>query len=153
EVPVGGRHKALTDCTVEKLANMAPAPAEQAQPRRLTARGARLLQVGRALLRDLRALAEEPLLQSDEPEPVADLYYETAAMLDTVLRTVPAFPESPSAQARLCDGLEGVLDVAGERLGGLRVGLAQRRRHADQLDRLTEFLAGAASGHALSLDV
>jgi hypothetical protein len=69
-----------------------------------------------------------------------------------VLRTVPAFPDAPSAQARLSDGLEGVLGVATERLGILKVGLSERRRHSDQLDCLTEFLADAASGHVLSLD-
>jgi HD-GYP domain-containing protein (c-di-GMP phosphodiesterase class II) len=152
EVAVGARHNAMIDSTLRQLSAAAAPENETPLPaRRLTARGARLLQLGRESLRELRQLADEPLLQADEPEPLTDLYQQTAAMLDTVLRTVPAFPDAPSAQARLCDGLEGVLDVVTERVATLKAGLGERRRQTDQVERLTAFLSALAAGHAPEL--
>jgi hypothetical protein len=152
DVAVGARHNALIDSTLRQLSAAAAPETEAPLPaRRLTARGARLLQLGREALRELRQLADEPLLQADEPEPLTDLYQQTAAMLDTVLRTVPAFPDAPSVQARLCDGLEGVLDVVTERVGILKAGLGERRRRSDQIERLTQFLDALAAGQAPEL--
>src|SRR5262249_28377243 len=125
KIATGSRQNALLDAVLRPVA----ADAQQAQqarretpprPARLTARAARLLRRGRELLGQLRALAEEPLLQGDSPHAAAELYHETAAMLDTVLRTLMTFPEAPGAQARLCDGLDAVLNVVVDRLGILQ---------------------------------
>src|SRR5438094_622508 len=76
-----------------------------ALPTQLTARAGRVLKQCRDLVGQLRTFAEEPLLQ-DLADPLAVYYRETAGMIDTVLRTVQSFPEAPSAQIRLCEGLE-----------------------------------------------
>src|SRR5262245_9108711 len=150
QVAAGARHNALIEGALGPTAAATEAPA---LPRRLTARGARLLHFGRDLLGELRRLAEEPLLSADASEPLADLYRETAAMLDTMLRALPAFPEAAAAQARLCDGLEGVLGVVTERLGLLRASVAERRRQLAQVDRLMQLLEALAAERPLTVDV
>src|SRR5262249_56948006 len=112
---------------------------------------ARPSSVGSGAIQHPPTLAKEPPLQADEPEPPTALHQQPAAMPDTVLRTVPAVPDAPSAQARLCDGLEGVLDVVTERLGILKAGLGERRRQRDQVERLTAFLSALAAGHGPEL--
>src|SRR5437763_996427 len=73
-------------------------------------------------------------------DPLGGLYRETVAMTDTVLRTVQAFPESPSAQIRLCEGLEAILNVVAERLTALTAAVAARRRERGRLEALADLL-------------
>src|SRR5205823_1858444 len=115
KVAAGARQHVLLDAGLRQL-TPGPAGAGASLPAQLTARAARLLRRGGELLGQLRALGEEPLLQRDEDDPVGVLYRETVAMTDTVLRTVQAFPEVPSAQIRLCEGLEVILGVVADRL-------------------------------------
>ncbi len=151
KVAQGARHNALIEGSIRELPGTAPAAEPAPVPRRLSARGARLLQRARDLLGQLRHLAEEPLLQNDS-DALAKLYRETAAMLDTVLRTVQAFPEAPSAQARLCDGLEAVLEVVSQRLSLLHASLQDRQRQANQVHRLAELLEALVRGDAPPLE-
>src|SRR5262249_47376013 len=61
EVAVGARHNAMIDSTLRQLSASATPPNEAPlPPRRLTARGARLLHLGRESLHELRQLADEP---------------------------------------------------------------------------------------------
>lgn len=148
-VATGAWHNALLDSAAREAApDRGPAPL----PRRLTARGARLLHRGRDLLHELRSLADEPLVNNAPPDSLSDMYHETAAMLDTVLRTVPAFPEAPSVQARMCDGLHGVLGVVADRLALLRASVAVGRQHLQQIQDLSDFLENLAAGRKLDLD-
>jgi hypothetical protein len=115
-------------------------------PTQLTARASRLLQRAQDLLRRLRTLAAEPLLQCDDADPLAVRYRETVAMTDTVVRTVQAFPNAPSAQLRLCAGLEIVLGLAAERLAGVVALVEQRRQDDHRLQTLADLLTGLAEG-------
>ena len=54
--------------------------------------------------------------QHPAADPLARLYRETAAMTDSTLRMVQAFPDAPSAQLKLCEGLEAIINVAAHRL-------------------------------------
>src|SRR2546423_1347660 len=96
KVVAGGRQSALLDTALRQLP--AGAGGDGATlPAQLPARAARLLKRACALLGRLRGLGDEPLLHGDG-DALAAQYRETLAMTDTVLRTVQAFPEAPSAQ-------------------------------------------------------
>jgi HD-GYP domain-containing protein (c-di-GMP phosphodiesterase class II) len=107
-------------------------------PVRLTARASRLLQKGRELLDPLRRLNEEPILRAEPP--LVQRHLEIASLIDAVLRGVQHFPETPSVQIRLCEGLEAMLGVASDRLTALSEGVSQRQRRAASLAKLVEIL-------------
>src|SRR5262249_37053965 len=79
-----------------------------------------------------------------DADPLAVRYRETVAMTDTVLRTVQAFPNAPSTQLRMCEGLEVILDLVADRLTGIRAVTEQRRRESEWLHTLGELLSGLA---------
>ena len=120
-------------------------------PVRLSHRSRRLLKEGRELLTQLRALADEPLLHFDSADAVAKLYHETAAILDTAMRTIQAFPASSIAQARLCDGLEPMLAIVAERIDVIKVGLDVRKQETRTMSTLAELLAKLASGELTTI--
>jgi HD-GYP domain-containing protein (c-di-GMP phosphodiesterase class II) len=150
KVAAGARQHALLDTSLRQLA---PGPAGEGTslPAQLTARAARLLRRGGELLGQLRVFGEEPLLEHDEDDPVAVLYGETVAMTDTVLRTVQAFPEAPSAQIRLCAGLEVTLGVIADRLASLTAAVAARRRDRGRIDALADLLGALATGQPVEM--
>jgi HD-GYP domain-containing protein (c-di-GMP phosphodiesterase class II) len=118
-------------------------------PGRLTARAARLLQRGRQLLDQLRELSDEPVLLTEAA--LSQRHRELATLIDSVLRGVQHFPETPSVQIRLCEGLETMLDVVADRLAGLTQGVTLRRRRAARLDRLAEVLRRLADEQPFDL--
>jgi HD-GYP domain-containing protein (c-di-GMP phosphodiesterase class II) len=144
QVAAGARSSHLLDGALRQL----PATPEEAPtlPRQLTARAHRLLLRGRDLLDQLRRLAEEPLLAPGGADPLADHYRETTAMADIALRLVQAFPDAPSAQLRLCEGLDTVLGTVAERLAHLRAALGRHRQEADCVEALADFLTGLHAG-------
>jgi hypothetical protein len=150
KVAAGARQHSLLDAGLRQL-TAGPAGEGASLPAQLTARAARLLRRGGELLGQLRTLGEEPLLQGDEDDPVAVLYRETATMTDTVLRTVHAFPEAPSAQIRLCAGLEVILGVVADRLASLTAALAARRREQGRIDALADLLGTLAAGQPVEM--
>ena len=159
----GTRQSTLVDRSFRQLEE-APDPADVgALPRQLTARARRLLVMGQELLATLRGLASsfatEPHAQKsdaiqelgvwpglDAADPLTARYRDTVAMLDTALRTVQAYPDSPSVQLRLCDGLEATLGVVSERIGYLQATIEQRKSQALQIDRLAEALLNLSLG-------
>ncbi len=145
----GARQHALLDTALRQLTGLGgEAPA---LPTFLTARAARLLRRGGELLAQLRAVADEPLWLQGEDDPLGVLYRETVAMTDTVLRTVQAFPEAPSAQIRLCEGLEAILNVVAERLTALTAAVAARRRERGRTGALADLLSALASGRPVEM--
>src|SRR5207248_2339655 len=98
----------------------------------------------------LRDLTDDPLLSTVDHDPLAQLYRETVSMTDCVLRAVQAFPESPSIQIRLCEGLEAVLCVVAERLATITTALEQRRREATRRQALADLLGALAAGHTIA---
>jgi HD-GYP domain-containing protein (c-di-GMP phosphodiesterase class II) len=113
-------------------------------PAQLTARAGRVLRHAQELLRQLRAQGDDRQLQADETDPLAVRYRETVAMTDTVVRTVQAFPSTPSVQLRMCEGLEVILGVAADRLAGVRAVVEKRRRDHGWVQTLAELLTRLA---------
>jgi hypothetical protein len=102
-------------------------------------------------LRELAGLLDvdaADLVGTASADPLVRRFRETLAIADTALRSVPLYPDSPSVQLRLCDGLEGVLNVVAERSAALRWAVEQRRREVGWVETLTELLAALASGTA-----
>jgi hypothetical protein len=149
KVAGGARQHALLDTALRPLSG--PGDEAPALPAQLTTRAARLLRRGGELLARLRAVADESPWQQGEDDPLAGLYRESLAMTDTVLRTVQAFPEAPSAQVRLCEGLDAILAVVAERLTALTVAVAARRRERGRLDALADLLGALASGRPVEM--
>jgi HD-GYP domain-containing protein (c-di-GMP phosphodiesterase class II) len=168
KVAAGARQYALLDTALRQLpSNPSPTGEGVILPKQLTARACRLLKRGRDLLGQLRTLADEPLLAPaldpdaegagaragprGEADPLLVLYRETAAMTETVLRTVQAFPDAPSAQLRLCEGLEATVSVIADRLAVIAAAVNQRRRETDRLDQLAEWLTALATGRPVDV--
>ncbi|HMC65591.1 MAG TPA: HD domain-containing phosphohydrolase [Gemmataceae bacterium] len=148
----GAQQTALVDDTIRRIRASLPATQQLAVlPTQLTARAHRLVKQGRELLGRLRELAEDPLLLQDRSDPLAVRYRETAAIAYTALQTVQAYPDAPSAQLRLCDGLEATLGVVAERLAALQASLAQRRREADWVSTLADLLSHLHAGERVDL--
>ena len=79
-------------------------------------------------------------------DPLTVLYRETAAMTDTSLRLTPMFPQIPSAQMRLCEGVEAILAVIAERLKLLTAGVATRRAEEGRIERVAALLIDLEAG-------
>jgi HD domain len=146
----GAEHDALVDASLRQLGDADNAP-PKVFPRQLTARARRVIERGRELLARLRPLADdlEPEAQSPQhpaADPLGRLYRETAAMTDSTLRMVQAFPDAPSAQLKLCEGLEAILNVVAHRVGMLTEALAQRRQWTERINTLGGLLTALANG-------
>jgi hypothetical protein len=148
KVEQGTWHNRLIDRTLRAAGSTAAAAP---LPIQLTASAQRLLLKGRSLLQALRELANEPAVLGDPQGPFAMLHARAAAMLDSVLRAVQAFPPSPSEQLRLCEGLEGILEAAEEHVATLGAGLNHRRGELERIVYLAEILRRLAGGQPVAL--
>jgi hypothetical protein len=151
----GAEHDALVDVALRQLGDPDAGPTK-VFPAQLTARARRLIERGRELLARLRPLADhlEPEAQSAQrpgASPLARLYRETAAMTDSTLRMVQAFPDAPSAQLKLSEGLEAILGVVAQRVAVLTAAVARRRKWAERLDTLAGRLTALANGEPAEL--
>ncbi len=146
----GSRQTTLLDSTLRQMNAESSGPDSAVLPRQLTASARRLLEHGRKLLTQLRSLADtlDATLHPDGSgaDPLAEYYRSTAAMADTTLRMVQAFPDAPSAQLRLCQGLEGILDVIDQRVATLTTVVDERRQEAAIVDKLADLLRGLHTG-------
>jgi HD-GYP domain-containing protein (c-di-GMP phosphodiesterase class II) len=148
-VQQGAWHNTLLTDALPTAAIQDKPAGETPMPPRLTARGARVLKLGRELLHELRALADETVLPADPADPVTSLHFETSAMLDAVLRSMTNMSAGPGAQLRLCEGLEGILDAVRERLGILHAAIEQRRQEKQLLDGFADLLSSLAAGETV----
>ncbi len=151
----GAEHDALVDASLRQLA--ADAAPAKVLPAQLTTRARRVVERGRELLARLRPLADhlEPESQSSHDpnaDPLARLYRETAAMTDSTLRMVQTFPDAPSAQLKLCEGLEAILSVVARRVGTLTAALARRRQWSERVESLAGWLKALADGGATDVE-
>src|SRR5262249_16670651 len=99
KVAAGSQQNRLLDITLKQLAP--PGDTDfPILPRQFTAYARRLLEQGRSLVEQLRKLANEFDTSLDGVDPLAERYHQTAAMADSTLRMIQAFPDAPSAQLR-----------------------------------------------------
>jgi HD-GYP domain-containing protein (c-di-GMP phosphodiesterase class II) len=146
----GAEHDALVDVAMRPLADPTGGPTT-VFPTQLTTRARHIIERGRELLARLRPLAEhlEPDAQSPlrpGADPLARHYRETAAMADSTLRMVQAFPDAPSAQLKLSEGLETILQVVAQRVGVLGRAVAERSHWSGRADTLAGLLTALANG-------
>src|SRR5262245_7910494 len=139
----GERRQALLDASLRQLAD--GMNGNEIRPTRLIGRARRLLERGRELIANLRGLADEPLLTKGDPisddspdDPLLQSFREVAAMTESALRLVQAFPDAPSAQLRLSDGLDNILSSIQDRSEALAYALGLRKSDIHRRDTLAE---------------
>src|SRR5262249_2772464 len=120
-------------------------------PRQLTAYPRRLLEQGRSLVEQLRNLANEFNTSLDGVDPLAERYHQTAAMADSTLRMIQAFPDAPSAQLRLCEGLAAMLEVVADSVAGISAAVTERRRETQQVETLAGLLSALSAGQSIDI--
>ncbi len=155
-------HDDLVDATLRP----ATAPVEERpvpRPRQLTSRARRVLERGRELLGQLRHLSESfpPAASDEEPDcqtvfprnhPLSSLYRETAAMTDAALRLVALFPDTATAQMRMCEGVEAILGVVARRTRTLDAGVQNHRAEFARIARFTALLCDLEAGRPVGLE-
>src|SRR5690242_3846750 len=99
DVTAGARVQELLDGSLRQIAG-AISGEDAIRPTQLTTRAKRLLERGREPVGRLRQLADEPTVTADADDPLARGVRRAAAMTESAIRLVQAFPESPSAQLR-----------------------------------------------------
>src|SRR5262245_59027139 len=141
----GSRRQALLDASLKQLTS--GLEHKEIRPTQVIGRLKHLLERGRDIVGKLKGLAEEPILQhgdidvSDWPDdPLLDNFRETAAMAESALRLVQVFPDAPTAQLRLSDGLESIIQAIADRVAILSDGVGLRRAELDRRDTLADFL-------------
>ncbi len=157
----GAEHNALLDGSLRQLSEAVGVTSEtKVLPTQLTARARRVLERGRDLLLQLRALADEfdlqkrDAVQGAKPEgadALARYYRDTAAMTEMAMRVVQAFPDAASAQLRLCEGVEAILAMVGQRLAVLVAAVGRRRQEAERIGTLADLLTGLFAGQAVTI--
>jgi HD-GYP domain-containing protein (c-di-GMP phosphodiesterase class II) len=151
QVKAAGQVDAWLDTSLRRLTGM---PSADSLPSQLTAGTRRLLERGRELLNRLRTLGDElDLLQSaDTGDPLADWYRATVAMADAALRTISTFPNAPSVQRCLGEGVEGILHAVAQRVARLAECIQIRRRSRERVDTLAALLTDLAAGREVAVE-
>lgn len=86
-----------------------------------------------------------------QADTLVSYHRESVAMMDSAIRLVQAFPESPSVQLKLCDGLEGVLEIVKQRHSVQERALQQRKTDLHRIDRLAAVYAALHQRRAVTL--
>lgn len=162
-VAEGSKHTVLLDRALRQLTADRLMQDAAIMPKQLTARARRILEEGRQLLDKLRSLADtfeldpssdpNKLANPDREDPLSRRYWETAAMANTTLRMVAAFPDSASSQLALCEGLETILGTVAERIDEITAVLDQRRRETDQVETLARLLTALYAKEPVDLQL
>ncbi len=132
----------------------ASALAESPVPPQLTARARQLLQSAREFLERQRKFTADALftgIAHDDTDPIVAYHHETTSVMDSAVRMAQVFPESPSVQLKLCDGLEGILSIVKERLSVQERALSQRKNDLGRIDRLAAAFTAMAQMRAVTL--
>jgi HD-GYP domain-containing protein (c-di-GMP phosphodiesterase class II) len=159
QLVIGAQCAPLLDRTIGELADPAEDSGKPTRlPRQLTNRAHRLLERGRDLLAQLRTLDTELAAQAEPGEafvessdPQIAWHRDTVAMVDVVLHFVQAFPDAPSVQLRLCQGVEVVLEAVADRVEALSAALKQLREENGRIENLAELLLALESGKPIDL--
>jgi HD-GYP domain-containing protein (c-di-GMP phosphodiesterase class II) len=152
DVVAGGRVQQLLEGSLRQIAGALKGESS-VRPTQLTARARRLLERAHVLVGRLKPLAADSVLPANDPDdPLVRGIRAAAAVTESAVRLVQAFPESPGVQLRLCEGVEGVLASAADRVAVLTGAVARRRRRAERIETLAHLLLGLHAGRAQSLD-
>jgi HD-GYP domain-containing protein (c-di-GMP phosphodiesterase class II) len=159
QVRLGTSHTWHLDAALRRL-TLAESDLEmQSLPSQLTSRARRLLEKGRELIADLRKLADQFALKHATPEqfiaasdPLEAHYRDTIAMTNTALRMIPAFPDAPSAQMQLCEGLEVILKTATQRLEAIRESLSKISQERLKTETLAQLLQDLLDRKPLTIE-
>jgi len=129
----------------ELIALHCPPPAQEpaAGPKVLTHRARRCLHRCQDLISTLRSLG-------DASSALKDAYRRAAAMAEAAVRCAQSFPDSPTAQTRLCEGLDGFLDGLAEHIGRLREAARRADLGNERIGALAHLLTGLAAGSTLA---
>lgn len=146
------RVQALLETSLRHLAGVIDGP-DVVRTVPLTARARRAFESARELVGHLRGIADDPALKAaDADDPLALCWRELVTMLETAIRFARAFPESPSSQLRLCEGLDGILAGIADRVGGLRAAVEQRRTDCERVGSLARCLVSLWVGDQPALE-
>jgi hypothetical protein len=130
-------------------------PAEHEPLPQFTDRARRLLASAKQLLDRQRAFTADPhfagLASGGSADPLVGYHRETVGVLDSVVRLAQAFPDSPGAQLKLCDGLDGLLGVVRDRLAVQEQALLRRQTDAERIGQLAGFFAALHSHQPATL--
>jgi hypothetical protein len=122
-----------------------------------TDRAKRLLAAAKDLLDRQRQFSADPyfaaLAAEAQPDALVPYHRETVAVLDAVVRMAQAFPDSAAAQLRLCDGLDGLLNVVRDRQAVGARALAARRADVRRIDRIAAVYAAVQAHQPCDLQV
>jgi HD-GYP domain-containing protein (c-di-GMP phosphodiesterase class II) len=146
----GERRQALLEASIQRLT--AQAADEEIRPTRLIQKVRRQLERGRELVAQLKALADEPIVAAEDPDgvdgenPLWFAHREVATMTESALRLVQAFPDSPSAQLRLGEGLESLMDSVADRLATLTAAVEARKAEMGRRTVLARILRAIYNG-------
>ena len=130
-----------------------------------TSRAHRLLREAQTLIAWQRKFTSDPvysglaasatdghgLTAEVQADTLVAYHRESVAMMDSAIRLVQAFPESPSVQLKLCDGLEGVLEIVKQRHTVQERALNQRKTDLHRIDRLAAVYAALHQRRAVTL--
>jgi hypothetical protein len=152
DVIAGGRVQQLLEGSIRQIAGAIKGE-DTVRPIQLTSRARRLLERAMELVGRLKAVAADSAVQAnDSDDPLVRGIRAAGAVTESAVKLVQAFPESPGVQLRLCEGVEGILASAADRVGVLAAAVAQRRRRAERIDTVAHLLTGLHAGRAQSLD-
>ncbi|MFO0800622.1 MAG: HD domain-containing phosphohydrolase [Gemmataceae bacterium] len=137
--------------------SLAGADAADPLPPQLTQRARELLGFAKTLLDRQRAFTADPvvagLAAASSNDALIAYHRETTAMMASAVRMAQSFPESPSVQLKMCNGLEGVLEVVKERLTVQERALALRRTDYSRIDRVAACLTAMNRFQQVNLNV
>jgi HD-GYP domain-containing protein (c-di-GMP phosphodiesterase class II) len=148
-VSEGSRRQALLDASVRQLSD--ESSNNEIRPTRLIDKVRIQLERGRELVSRLKTLADEPLLGEGDPSLGDDdtlllAYRDTAAMTESTLRLVQAFPDAPTSQVRLGEGLENIVNTVADRVEALVNAIELRKSEFARRDALAGMLQKLHAG-------
>lgn len=146
EVLAGAQSQALLDGAMREIGATADG-ADVIRPERLIGRARQLLERCRAMIVHARRLAAE---LTDADDPLVNGIQQISSMVEASIRFVQAFPNAPSSQMRLCDGLEGFLSAVADRIGAISEAADERRGDREQLESLAFWLKALHEGRPVS---
>lgn len=123
-------------------------------PPPLTDRARQLLASAQTLLARQKIFAAEPIVAGIAESPsdsLAAYHRETVGLLDCAIRLAHSFPESPSVQLKLCDGMQAMLGTISERLVVQERALARRKSDFARIDRVAAVYAAMNLRQAVPL--